>query len=297
MQINRLFEMIYLLLNKESITAGELATHFEVSPRTIYRDVELLSSSGIPIYMTKGKGGGISLLPDFVLNKTVLTDGEKSDILAALHAVEAVNLEQTNTAVQKLSSLFGSTNADWVEVDFSGWANAEEEALLFSQLKTAILGKIKVIFHYYSSEGSTQRSVEPMKLCFKGQSWYLYAFCTVLQDYRFFKLRRMKELELMDDHFERTAPAKIFEDDKIFQDDFVTITLKLLKKMAYRVYDEFSQYKTLPNGDFIAQLTMPRGDWVYQYLATFGEDCEILEPEDIRLQVKEKLQKTLAQYL
>lgn len=297
MQINRLFEMIYLLLNKESITAGELATNFEVSPRTIYRDVELLSSAGIPIYMTKGKGGGISLLPDFVLNKTVLTDGEKSDILAALHAVEAVNLEQTNTAVQKLSSLFGNTNADWVEVDFSGWANADEEALLFSQLKTAILGKIKVAFHYHSSEGSTQRTVEPMKLCFKGQSWYLYAFCTVRQDYRFFKLRRIKELEMMEEHFERTAPAKVFEGDKIFRDEFVTITLKLSKRMAYRVYDEFSQYKTLPDGDFIAQLTMPRGDWVYHYLATFGEHCEILEPEDIRLQVKEKLQKTLAQYL
>ena len=297
MQINRLFEMVYLLLNKKSMTAGELATHFEVSPRTIYRDVELLSSAGIPIYMTKGKGGGISLLPDFVLNKTVLTDGEKSDILAALHAVDAVNLEQTNTAVQKLSSLFGNTSADWVEVDFSGWANADEEAQLFSLLKSAILGKKKVAFQYHSSEGSTQRTAEPMKLCFKGQSWYLYAFCTVRQDYRFFKLRRMKELKLLDERFERTASAKIFEVTKIFQDDFVTITLKLSKKMAYRVYDEFSQYKTLPSGDFIATLTMPRGDWVYQYLATFGEDCEIIEPEDIRLQIKDKLQKTLAQYL
>lgn len=297
MQINRLFEMVYLLLNKKSMTAGELAAHFEVSPRTIYRDVELLSSAGIPIYMTKGKGGGISLLPDFVLNKTVLTDGEKSDILAALHAVEAVSLEQTNTAVQKLSSLFGNTNVDWVEVDFSGWANADEEAQLFSLLKTAIVGKKKVAFQYHSSEGSTQRTAEPMKLCFKGQSWYLYAFCTVRQDYRFFKLRRMKELQPLDEHFERTAPVKIFEGGKIFQDDFVTITLKLSKKMAYRVYDEFSQYKTLPCGDFIAQLTMPRGDWVYQYLATFGEHCEIIEPEDIRLQIKDKLQKTLAQYL
>lgn len=297
MQINRLFEMVYLLLNKKSMTAGELATHFEVSPRTIYRDVELLSSAGIPIYMTKGKGGGISLLPDFVLNKTVLTDGEKSDILAALHAVDAVNLEQTNTAVQKLSSLFGNTSADWVEVDFSGWANADEEAQLFSLLKSAILGKKKVAFQYHSSEGSTQRTAEPMKLCFKGQSWYLYAFCTVRQDYRFFKLRRMKELKLLDERFERTASAKIFEGTKIFQDDFVTITLKLSKKMAYRVYDEFSQYKTLPSGDFIATLTMPRGDWVYQYLATFGEDCEIIEPEDVRLQIKDKLQKTLAQYL
>lgn len=297
MQINRLFEMVYLLLNKESMTAGELALHFEVSPRTIYRDVELLSSAGIPIYMTKGKGGGISLLPDFVLNKAVLTDDEKSDILSALHAVNAVSLEQTNTAVQKLSSLFGSANADWVEVDFSGWANAEEESRLFRTLKAAIIGKRKTAFYYHGSEGSMQRTVEPLKLCFKGQSWYLYAFCGVRKDYRFFKLRRIKDLKLLDEHFERTGPAKIFNDSKVFQDDFVTITLKLSKKMAYRVYDEFSQFKTLPDGEFIAQLTMPRGDWVYQYLATFGEHCEILEPEDIRLEIKDKLQKTLTRYL
>ena len=193
MQINRLFEMVYLLLNKKSMTAGELATHFEVSPRTNYRDVELLSSAGIPIYMTKGKGGGISLLPDFVLNKTVLTDGEKSDILAALHAVDAVNLEQTNTAVQKLSSLFGNTSADWVEVDFSGWANADEEAQLFSLLKSAILGKKKVAFQYHSSEGSTQRTAEPMKLCFKGQSWYLVVRQIKSTTIRHFILTRIAE--------------------------------------------------------------------------------------------------------
>ncbi|PHV70786.1 transcriptional regulator [Sporanaerobium hydrogeniformans] len=297
MQVNRLFEMIYLLLNKESITAGELATHFEVSPRTIYRDVELLSSAGIPIYMTKGKGGGISLLSGFVLNKAILTDSEKSDILSALHAVEAVSLEQTNSAVQKLSSLFGNTNADWVEVDFSGWANTDEEAKLFGILKAAIIGKKKMAFHYHSSEGSMKRIVEPMKLCFKGQSWYLYAFCTVRKDYRFFKLRRIKKLELLNEHFERTTPTKVFVDSNVFQDDFITITLKLSKKMAYRVYDEFSQYEILPSGDFIAQLIMPRGDWVYHYLATFGEHCEVLEPEDMRLQIKDTLQKTLAHYL
>lgn len=297
MQINRLFEMVYLLLNKKSITAKALATHFEVSPRTVYRDVALLSSAGIPIYMTKGKGGGISLLPDFVLNKAVLTDGEKSSILSALHAVNAVSLEQTNTAVQKLSSLFGNTNTDWIEVDFSGWANADEEACLFTALKDAIISKQRVAFHYYSSEGNVGRTVEPMKLCFKGQGWYLYAYCTLRRDYRFFKLRRMKQLVLLNESFERQPPAKIFGDGKSFQDDFVVITLKLSKKMAYRVYDEFSRYEICPDGDFIAQLNMPRGDWVYHYLATFGEYCEILAPEDIRLQVKDKLQKTIAQYL
>ncbi|WRS28702.1 YafY family protein [Oscillospiraceae bacterium MB08-C2-2] len=297
MQINRLFEMVYLLLNRENITAGEMARYFEVSTRTIYRDVELLSSAGIPVYMTKGKGGGISLLPDFVLNKTVLTEEEKADILSALHAVDSVRLEKTNSAVKKLSSLFGSADHDWVEVDFSGWAKGEEEALAFTALKNAILEKHTVEFFYHSGARSIQRTVEPLKLCFKGQGWYLYAYCRVRNDYRFFKLRRIKNLAILEEQFDRKKPEKIFDGSKLFQDNFVTITLNFSKEMAYRVYDEFPEYKLMPDGSFEAKLTMPRGEWVYHYLATFGEHCEVLEPADIRLQIKEKLQKTLDRYL
>lgn len=297
MQMNRLFEIIYLLLNKEAMTAKAFAEHFEVSQRTIYRDVELLSAAGIPIYMTKGKGGGIALMPHFVLNKTVLTDSEKADILSALQAVDAVSLEQTNTAIRKLSSIFGSRGDEWLEVDFSDWSNGEEEAATFASLKAAILGKKPVAFLYHSGEGSVRRTVEPLKLCFKGQSWYLYAYCRLREDHRFFKLRRIRELVLLEEHFERTAPAKLFESGKVFQDDFVTITLKIAKEMAYRVYDEFPNHEPQPNGSFVVELTMPRGDWVYQYLASFGEHCEVLSPADVRLQIRDKLQKTLACYL
>lgn len=297
MQINRLFEIVYLLLNQPTLTAGQLAEHFEVSPRTIYRDVELLSSSGIPVYMTKGKGGGISLLPDFVLNKTVLTDSEKADVLSALHAVDAVSLDKTNTAVNKLSSLFGSGSSDWVEVDFSDWANADEEASVFNTLKAAILGKQAIAFLYHGEKNSAQRTVEPLKLCFKGQSWYLYAHCRLREDYRFFKLRRIKELSVLPEHFERNSPAKLFNDPHVFPDEFVTITLKLGKELAYRVYDEFTQYEQQPDGSFIAHLTMPGGDWVHHYLATFGAQCEVLAPEEIRQQITEQLKKTLQQYL
>lgn len=297
MQINRLFEMVYLLLNKGNVTAGEMAKHFEVSPRTIYRDVELLSSAGIPIYMTKGKGGGISLLPDFVLNKTVLTESEKSDILSALHAVDSVSLEKTNTAVKKLSTLFGGSDSDWVEVDFSGWANAEDESEVFALLKKAVLERNTVKFLYHSGESNIERVVEPLKLCFKGQGWYLYGYCRARNDYRFFKLRRIKNFMVLKEQFYREKPEKIFDGSQVFQDDFVTIVLKFSKEMAYRVYDEFPDYTLLPDGSFIATLTMPRGEWIYRYLATFGEHCEVLEPIDVRLQIKEKLQKTLQQYL
>lgn len=87
MQINRLFEIVYILLDKKRVTSRELAERFEVSSRTIYRDIETLSAAGIPVYMSKGKGGGISLLPDFVLNKAVITDEEKEEILSSLKAV------------------------------------------------------------------------------------------------------------------------------------------------------------------------------------------------------------------
>lgn len=297
MQINRLFEIIYLLLNKSVITAKELSMHFEVSTRTIYRDIEKLSGAGIPVYMTKGNGGGISLLPEFVLNKAVLTDSEKTNILSALHAIEAVNLQDTDNAIKKLSSLFGKTSEDWVEVDFSAWANAGDEPIIFNTLKSCILNKKVVKFEYYSSNGASKRKVEPLKLCFRWQNWYLYAFCNNRKDFRFFKLRRIKNLETSTEEFEKSAPPKVFTEDNIFNDKFVTVSLRLTKNVAFRVYDEFINYEKLDNGDFMATLTMPSGDFLYQYVASFGEFCEVLSPENIRIEIKNKLQKTLMNYI
>lgn len=297
MQINRLFEMTYLLLNRPSITAKEFATQFEVSPRTIYRDVELLSSAGIPIYMTKGKGGGISLIPHFVLNKTLLTAAEKSDILSSMQALKAVNLEQSTTALDKLSALFGDVNPDWVEVDFSSWSNGETESAQFSLLKASIIGKKQVEFFYHGAESSLHRIVEPLKLCFKGQNWYLYAHCTLRNDVRFFKLRRITALTQRQEPVQHLPPAQIFKTDSGFCDDFVTLQLWLSKEIAYRVYDEFPHYIRQPDGNFIAEISVPRGEWVYYYIATFGSHCTVLSPEDIRTEVRDALQKTLAQYL
>ena len=296
MKINRLFEIVYILLDKKTITANELATHFEVSTRTIYRDIEILSSGGIPIYMTKGKGRGVSLLPDFVLNKTVLTQGEQSDILSALNAVRVLSCNETDTAIHKLSSLFGGVGADWVEIDFSSWGNGKREIETFEILKPAIIHKKTVSFTYAGGNGvTTDRAVEPLKLCFKGQAWYLYAYCKGKKDFRFFRLSRIRNLTTTEESFTQLAPVKIFGGEQ-FSDDFITITLKIAKKLAFRVYDEFEDYTQLPAGDFLANMIIPRGDWIFYYVATFGENCEVLEPLDIRLQVKEKLQKIIGLY-
>lgn len=211
MQINRLFGIVYILLDKKIVTSKELAELFEVSSRTIYRDIETLSSAGIPVYMTKGKGGGISLLPGFVLNKAVITDEEKEDILSSLKAVNAVNLSKTDTALKKLSSLFGESNTDWIEVDFSSWANAQNETETFNTIKSAILDRKCISFSYASAKGQqTSREVEPLKLCFKNSAWYLYGYCKSRCDFRLFKLRRTRELCVSEQNFRRNPQIKSF---------------------------------------------------------------------------------------
>ena len=298
MQINRLFEIVYILIEQKQTTAKNLAQHFEVSQRTIYRDIEILSGAGIPIYSNKGKNGGISILPNFVLSKTILNDTEKADILSSLQAIDTITQNKTNTAINKLSSLFGSANTDWIEVDFSSWANADEEKILFSELKSSILSKQKVSFTYSNSKGeNTDRTAEPLKLCFKGNAWYLYAFCETKNDFRFFKLSRIKNYIILNELFNRNSPAHIFSENIDYKDEFVPLKLKLSPKMAYRVYDEFKDYELLSDGYFLAEISYPKGEWLFNYVSSFGEECEILEPIEIRQEYVKQIKKTLNKYL
>lgn len=298
MQINRLFEIIYILLEKTKVTAGEMAQRFEVSPRTIYRDIETLSSAGIPVYMSKGRGGGIFILPGFVLNKAVLTQEEKTEVLTSLQAAGLVSFDNNNSALQKLSALFGKANEDWIEVDFTSWANSKDEAALFGEIKTAVLSKMVVSFLYSSSMGETaERLVEPLKLCFKGQAWYLYAYCRKRQDYRFFKLRRIKDFKATQEHFSRSVSARILQNEEGYVQDYSMLTLKLTYDMAFRVFDEFEDFTQQPDGFFLARVCVPSGEWLYQYISSFGEHCEVISPKDIREEVKKRLQKSLNYYL
>lgn len=119
MQINRLFQIIYHLLENGKSSAPELAQKFEVSVRTIYRDLDTLSAAGIPIYATQGKGGGISLLEDYVLDRSLFSEKEKEQILLALQGIASVEGGNANELLSKLSALFQIKGTDWIEVDFS----------------------------------------------------------------------------------------------------------------------------------------------------------------------------------
>lgn len=168
MQINRLFEIVYLLMDKKSMTAAELALHFEVSKRTILRDIEVLTMAGIPIYTTTGRNVGISILDKFKLNKAVISDDEQKHILYALQGVGATGYKDADNILSRLRRLFEKTDKDWIEVDFSRWSGDKTDKFKFDMLKKAIIGEFAISFTYSGSSGCmVDRKVYPLKLVFR----------------------------------------------------------------------------------------------------------------------------------
>lgn len=301
MQINRLFEIVYILLDKKTITAKELSERFEVSVRTIYRDIDTLSGAGIPIYTSKGKGGGISLIENFVLNKSVLSEKEQKEILMSLQSLNAMKFLDVEPVLNKLSTVFNKESESWIDVDFSQWGSNKTEKEKFNILKTAILNTSIINFEYFSSYGEkTLRIIEPLKLVFKGQGWYLYGFCRVKHDFRIFKITRIKNLKLLNETFKRDIPTDIWEDnDRSYKNNMVTLVLKIDEKMAYRIYDEFDEEDIVKNSDgsFTATVNFPNGDWIYGYVLSYGNYAEVIHPNHMREIISMKLEEALKKYI
>lgn len=294
MQINRLLEIVYILLHEKTTTAQKLAERFEVSRRTIYRDIDTLSLSGIPVYTEKGKGGGIHLLPDFVLDKSILNKQEQSEILSALQGVSAVKPTETEQILNKLSAVFNRNTVNWLEVDFSDWNDSGSD--IFYGFKDAIIDRHVTEFDYYSRcAEKTQRRIEPLQLWFKSKAWYVRGFCLIRQEQRLFKLTRVKNLIITDKVFEeRKSPESCFETKENQKNrGIVTLKFKISPEMAHRVYDEFDECQIIreSDGSFIVKTIWQEDDWVYGTILSYGEFIEVLEPEHVRHIIKEKSKK------
>ena len=298
MKDNRLFRILYYILEKGKVTANELADKFEVSVRTIYRDIDFISSAGIPIYALQGKGGGIEIAEDFVLSKSLLSENEKQQIMSALQGLDNTTIQRENELLTKLSALFKMKNTSWIEVDFNNWQNNKMYEKTFDDIKSAILSKNIISFTYFSSnEKETDRSVKPVRLLFKSQDWYLYALCLLRNDFRYFKLSRIKNLEIhtekFDDNFEDVILKK-----ETPHENTVNIKVKFDRKVAFRVYDEINGEITEDNdGNLYSEIEIPNDYNLYNYIFSFGDGAEVLEPKEIRMQIKEMINKMAEKYI
>ena len=298
MQISRLFKITYILLQRETVTARELAERFEVAMRTIYRDVELLSASGIPVYMERGRGGGLRLMDNFILDKTVLTREEKAEVLASLAALTATGREEADRALKKLASLFGDSGSDWIEVDFSGWSWSTDIKDRFALLKNAVLKRRVITFFYHGTRGEGARTAEPLRLVFRGQAWYVYAYCRGREDYRFFKLSRMENVEMTTESFMRQAPPSETPADVPPAGETVFVRFVADPAAAFFVYDAYAPdaIERRADGSLLVSAAMPRGDWLLPYFLAYGRQVEILEPLWLRDEMRQTLGAMAARY-
>ena len=298
MKINRLIEIITILLNRQTITAKELANRFGVSKRTIYRDIDALSSAGVPIYTDKGKGGGISILEDYTLNKTLLSKSESEGLILALKAMGATDYPEVDTLLEKISSIFKSNIAhDWIEVDFESWSSKVNEDNKFSKIRDAIINNFIINFDYINGNGmKSNRNTEPVKLMFNSYTWYLIAYCHNRQEYRMFRLSRIKNVRLTDKHFTKRM---ITEQDKhIVRSPLVELKLRCDEKVLNRLYDTFDEQFISENSDGSFDLTVqiPDEEWIYGFVLSFGSYAEVLEPKHIREEIRNRAKEVFEKH-
>lgn len=298
MKINRMLEIITILLNRKMVTASELAERFEVSIRTIYRDVDALSEAGIPVYTVQGNGGGISIMEEYALNRMLLSDNEKNNVLFALKTLQSTKYPDAEQAFEKLNSIFRQGAADWIRIDFSPWGANPNQYDKFVDIRTAILqGQVIEIDYINSMNKKSTRLVEPMRMVFKSQAWYLWGYCRMRNSYRTFRVSRIKRVVLLSEHFDQTAkhselpaaPDAQPEDVKPMTRCVLTFT----DKAMYRLNDDYNEDMLRNNGDgtYTVELVFPEDDWLYGYILSFGENVRVDEPEHLRRTIQEKIEK------
>ena len=292
MQTQRLFEILYILLQKRKTTAKELAELFEVSIRTIYRDLDVLTLAGIPIYTNKGRNGGIFLNEDYVLQKGILSDEEQQKILSALQSLQIADKEDTSKLLTKLSGVFQKEDTPWITIDFSDWNSTAQDQESFQLLKCAILSHHTISFRYFDSYGKEkQRLVEPLQLLFKGQAWYLVAYCKEKKAQRTFKIKRMRDIVTYEEIFKRNLQP-IERNYHQYHQTLCNIVLKFHTSLGYRVYEEFPiEDIKIEENHFIVHTKFPEGEMMIGILLSYGDAVEVIEPIELR----EKLKKAAIQ--
>lgn len=297
MKSSRLFEIVYRLLANGRCTAPALAKELEVSVRTIYRDVEALCQAGVPIATEQGQGGGIRLMEGWTLNRTLMDAHEQEQLMMAVRSLAGLQEDGGELAL-KLGALFQKQPRDWLRVDFHYWGPVNENDERFELIKTAVLEKRILQFEYAAYNGTTNRQVKPVLLYFKGNAWYLQAFCLMRNEFRTFKLSRISHLALTEDSFsEELTPPVIDPWEWVFE--WPEVRLRFAPYMAYRVYDDFEEecIQREPDGHLLVTTYMPPEDeWSSGRILSYGTGVEVLSPESLRQSVAEYALKLYQHY-
>lgn len=300
MKIDRLLGIVTILLQKGKSTAPELAEHFEVSTRTIFRDVEDICMAGIPLVCTQGGGGGITIAEGYRLDHSALTQEELQNILSGLKGINSVTEgPKVERLIEKLTPGKPSvvTAQDNIVIDLASHYKASLSEKI-ELIKTAISHGKHVGFDYYSEKGKFPRLIEPYYIAFKWSAWYVYGFCTDKQDFRLFKLNRMwNACEINRTFTRRALPQDEFTLDDYLEDSETALVL-FEGSSEYLIAEEYGpdSYEKLEDGRLKMKLKYTNRKYIVRWLLGFGGSAVVLNPPDLAAEIQDAVKKMNRNY-
>ncbi len=299
MKIDRLIGILTYLLQKEKTTTLELSERFEVSRRTIMRDIDALSQAGIPICTTQGGDGGVSIMPGYKINKSVLTTDELQSIITGLKSLDSIskasNIERLIEKLSPDNNAMISLN-EYIIIDLSShYKDSLSEKI--GLIKQSITDGLLIEFDYYYNKGEMRRRIEPYFIQFKWTSWYVYGFCTERQDFRLFKLNRLWNMKSTDEHFQpRIIPKDATERTGVFPDPY-NVKLLFDKSIRFRLIEDYGLhcYKETNEG-LLLDLNYTNRDYIKSWSLGFGEAVTVLEPDDFKDELKRTAKNIFDKY-
>lgn len=304
MRVDRLLSIMLIILNRGNVTGQELADYFEVSLRTIYRDIEKICESGVPIASVGGKGGGYYIMEDYDIKNLFLNKNEALTLIPLMNSLG--NLMGKNQGFKDIGQKFErvydqSNNHSKLKIDLSHFSMKEELKEYLFLINKSIEESRELIFSYINrNKEYGERIAEPIQVTLEHGDWYFIAYCKVRDDYRKFKLVRMRNLKLGDKFSKRDISLDQLE--QIFSDSYSKRSVKVKLKFSGDLGEQLPEYfdknniSEMVDGYFCVEDVYPNEEGLIKFILGFGQDCEVLEPDFLRDNVKGYINKMLNKY-
>lgn len=305
MRADRLFSILLILSSKGMLTGKALAEHCEVSVRTIYRDIDKISEAGIPVAAIGGTAGGFYLMENYRLDNLYLNKEEMNTVMAVLDSLNVIfgRNQQFNDIVLKFQHAYNIEDHkdQKLSIDMSHFSMEEELKEYLFTINKGIENSRVMIFQYINRNMEySERWVEPMRIEFVQGHWYVTGYCRNRQDYRKFKLVRIKEMRLGDSFLKRNISDE--ELDEIFHKSYESKNIKVKLKFTNRIGEQLAEYflksniKKSEDGYFLVEEYFPYEEGLIKFILGFGSECEVISPVYLREATINYLKKTLVNY-
>ncbi|WP_207695195.1 hypothetical protein DOK67_0001269 [Enterococcus sp. DIV0212c] len=302
-KIERILAMIVLLLDNEVVSTAQLAQRFDVSKRTIFRDIETIELAGFPIISYAGRNGGFSLVNSFKLRTYTYSGEEKQDIINALNVKESLfgSVDQKNMIKEKIELMQGATNKEKkLKKSFSFESPTMhrleieiETKKKINHINLALKQNNKLVINYVDNKGEyTQRTIHPYELMLMNGSWYIFSYCETRAAFRYFKVTRIRQLTIQATTFEPVA----YSNKKQIETEEKLIHLRFRKEDLGKLYDYYTEDEMQVTETHIdVRVYTVQRKTIVPFLLMFGNGVNVIAPDELKEMHKEaiiRLQET-----